>query len=112
MKASKVFILDSIFYKLDEQQTKFPLNVGYAVYKMGKQISEAAEYLSNRLFSVIDQDRMRLGNLTDEEQLIYNAVMDSEINIEPFAISRKELFDNKDVELTLSEIADIDELFR
>jgi hypothetical protein len=38
--------------------------------------------------------------------------MDSEIDIEPFTISRNELFCNKDVELTLSEIADIDELFR
>ena len=111
MKASNVFMLDNIFYRLEEQQTKFPLNVGYAVHKMAKQVSEAAEYVSNRLFAVIDSERMRLGNMTDEEQIIYNAVMDSEIDIQPFTITKEELFDNKEVALTLKEIESVDELF-
>ena len=111
MKTSKIFMLDKVFYELEEQKTKFPLNVGYAVYKMGKQVSEAAEYISNRLFSVIDSDRMRMGTMTDEEQIIYNAVMESEIDLKPFDISKDEFFENKEVMLSLQEIPYIEELF-
>lgn len=111
IKASKVFVLDNALYELEEQQTKFPLNVGYAVHKMSKQISEISEYISNRLFAVIDEERMRLGNMTDEEQVIYNTLMDSEVWIEPFDITKEELFDNKEVALALHEIAAVDELF-
>ena len=111
MKASSVFMLDKVFYELEEQKTKFPLNVGYAVYKMGKQVSEAAEYISNRLFSVIDSERMRMGTMTDEEQIIYNAVMESEIDLKPFDISKDEFFENKEVALSLQEIPYIEELF-
>lgn len=111
MKASKIFMLDKVFYELEEQKTKFPLNVGYAVYKMGKQVSEAAEYISNRLFSVIDSERMRMGTMTDEEQIIYNAVMESEIDIKPFDINKDEFFENKEVALSLQEIPYIEELF-
>ena len=111
MKASKIFMLDKVFYELEEQKTKFPLNIGYAVYKMGKQVSEAAEYISNRLFSVIDSERMRMGTMTDEEQIIYNAVMESEIDLKPFDISKDEFFDNKEVVLSLEEIPYIEELF-
>ena len=111
MTASKVFMLDKIFYDLEEQQTKFPLNVGYAVHKMAKQVSEAAEYVSDRLFAVIDSERMRLGNMTDEEQIIYNTVMESEIDIKPFDISKDEFFENKEVAVSLQEIAYIEELF-
>lgn len=111
MKASSVFMLDKVFYELEEQKTKFPLNIGYAVYKMGKQVSEAAEYISNRLFSVIDSERMRMGTMTDEEQIIYNAVMESEIDIKPFDISKDEFFENKEVALSLQEIPYIEELF-
>lgn len=111
MKASKVFMLDDIFYKLTSQDTKFPLKIGYAVYKMARQISEAAEYIGNRLCSVIDEKRMRLGDLTDDEQLVYKAVMDSDIDIKPFEISKDELFRNDEVSLTLQEIAEVDELF-
>ena len=111
MKASKIFMLDKVFYELEEQKTKFPLNVGYAVYKMGKQVSEAAEYISDRLFSVIDSERMRMGTMTDEEQIIYNAVMESEIGLKPFDISKDEFFENKEVVLPLQEIPYIEELF-
>lgn len=111
MTASKVFMLDKIFYDLEEQQSKFPLNVGYAVHKMAKQVSEAAEYISDRLFAVIDSERMRLGNMTDEEQIIYNTVMNSEIGIKPFDISKDEFFENKEVVVSLREIPYIEELF-
>ena len=111
MKASSVFMLDKVFYELEEQKTKFPLNIGYAVYKMGKQVSEAAEYISNRLFSVIDSERMRMGTMTDEEQIIYNAVMESKIDLKPFDISKDEFFENKEVVLSLEEIPYIEELF-
>jgi hypothetical protein len=111
MKASKIFMLDKVFYELEEQKTKFPLNVGYAVYKMGKQVSEAAEYISDRLFSLIDSERMRMGTMTDEEQIIYNAVMESEIDLKPFGIRKDEFFENKEAVLSLQEIPYIEELF-
>lgn len=112
VKACDVYGIDKALYNLVEQQVKLPLNIGYAVYKMYKQVSDAAEYIAERLTCVIDEERMRLNQLTEDESAIYNAVMQSEIDIVPFSISREELFGNKEVELSLSEIANIDELFR
>lgn len=112
LKAEKVFALDRTFYELEEQNHKFPLKIGYEVYKMAKQMSEVADFLSKRLFAVIDSERMHLNQLTDDERVIYNAVMESEVYIDPFNVSKDEFFSNSDVEATLSEIAYIDELFR
>lgn len=112
VKACDIYAIDQSLYKLVEQQVKLPLNIGYAVYKMYKQVSDIAEYIAERLSFVIDEQRMKLNQLSEEETAIYNAVMESEIDISPFEISREELFGNKEVELNLSEIANIDELFR
>lgn len=111
LKAEKVFALDKAFYDLNEQNHKFPLNVGYEVYKMAKQMSEVADFLSMRLFAVIDSERMGLNQLTDEERVIYNAVMQSEVYIDPFNVSKEEFFSNSDAEMTLRGIGYIDELF-
>ncbi len=111
IKASKIFTLDNALYELEAQNVKLPLTVGYAVHKMSEQISHVADYISSRLFSVIDENRMRCGDMTDEEKVIYDTLMDSEVWITPFEISKEELFSNSDAKVGLREIAYIEELF-
>lgn len=60
---------------------------------------------------VIPAEHMQSNELNEDELKIYNMILDSEIDIEPFGISADELFSNNKVSLTLKEITDIMELF-
>lgn len=60
---------------------------------------------------VIPAEHMQSNELNEDELKIYNMILNSEIDIEPFSISADELFSNNKVSLTLKEITDIMELF-
>ena len=106
-----VFRIDSVLDKLLQQQSELPLNVGYDLWKMKKQLNEIGSYVVERLKLVISEEHMQNNELDESEQMAYNAVLQSEVDIQPFTITKDELFQNKDVRLTVTEISDIMELF-
>lgn len=111
LKSQKLFEINSSLEKLFSQQVDLPLSVGYAVFKKKKEIQDICQYIADRISMVIPAEHMQSNELNEDELKIYNMILNSEIDIEPFDISADELFSNNKVSLTLKEITDIMELF-
>lgn len=111
LKVFEIFDINKAIENLIKQDLKYNVKVGYEIHKMKKQLDDIERYVVERLCMVIDNDRMRSNNLTNEERLLYNTVMESEMEITPFNIERDDIFNNENVMLTVKEVADIDQLF-
>lgn len=111
VRVGRVFRIDESLDKLLQQQGELPLNVGYDLWRMKKQLDDLGAYIVERLKLVISEEHMQTNELDETEQMAYNAVLQSEVDIQPFAITKEELFQNKEAKLTVSEISDIMELF-
>ena len=111
LKASELFEIKDSLERLSDEQDKFPLNVGYHMLVMLKQMETIEEYMFSRLFLVVDEDRFYNDRMTDEEVKIYNALFDSEIDIEPFKINKDDIFSSITVALPMEDIRNIDMLF-
>lgn len=111
LSVEKVFRIGMSLDKLLSQQGELPLNVGYDLWRMKKQLDDIGSYVMERLKMVISEEHMQNNELDTAEQIAYETVLKSEVDISPFKITTEELFQNKEVVLTVSDISDIMELF-
>lgn len=111
LRVGRMFEIGISLDKLLSQQNELPLNVGYDLWKMKKQFDEIGSYVLERIKLVIPEERLAKNELDENEMVIYQMIIGSEVEIVPFSVSREELFKNENVRLTVSEIADIMELF-
>ena len=114
MKTLKVYeILDikSAMDSLIENNEKFPMKIGYKICKIERELCEMEDYIFERLFKVIDEEKIRLASMSEEEMVIYQAVMESEMDIDLFGMDKEELFNNNDIKITVDEISALMKLF-
>ena len=111
LRVGRMFEIGISLDKLLSQQNELPLNVGYDLWKMKKQFDEIGSYVLERIKLVIPEERLAKNELDENEMVIYKMIIGSEVEIVPFSVSKEELFKNENVRLTVSEIADIMELF-
>lgn len=111
LRVGRMFEIGISLDKLLSQQNELPLNVGYDLWKMKKQFDEIGSYVLERIKLVIPEERLAKNELDENEMVIYQMIIGSEVEIVPFSVSKEALFKNENVRLTVSEIADIMELF-
>lgn len=111
LKVSELFEINEALSKLLSQDKEYPINIGYDIYRVKKNLDDIESYVVNRLCMVLDNERMSKNELTNEEMLVYDTVMNSDVEIETFKIEKEKLFDNNNVKLTVKEVGLIDRLF-
>lgn len=111
LRVGRMFEIGISLDKLLSQQNELPLNVGYDLWKMKKQFDEIGSYVFERIKLVIPDERLAKNELDENEMAIYQMILGSEVEIVPFSVSKEMLFKNENIRLTVSEIADIMELF-
>ena len=111
LRVGRMFEIGISLDKLLSQQNELPLNVGYDLWKMKKQFDEIGSYVFERIKLVIPEERLAKNELDENEMAIYQMILGSEVEIVPFSVSKEMLFKNENIRLTVSEIADIMELF-
>jgi len=111
LRVGRMFEIGVSLDKLLSQQNELPLNVGYDLWKMKKQFDEIGSYVFERIKLVIPEERLAKNELDENEMAIYQMILGSEVEIVPFSVSKEMLFKNENIRLTVSEIADIMELF-
>ena len=111
LRVGRMFEIGISLDKLLSQQNELPLNVGYDLWKMKKQFDEIGSYVFERIKLVIPEERLAKNELDENEMAVYKMILGSEVEIVPFSVSKEMLFKNENIRLTVSEIADIMELF-
>lgn len=107
----EVFSLNRAIEKLIENDIKMSFNDGYQFYQLKKELNDIEQYAAKRLNSVIQTEHLNTNQLTDDEQMIYLAVMNSEVNISDYDINLDKLKDNKELCTSLKDIMILYDVF-
>lgn len=113
MKTLKVYeILDikSAVDTLMENNDKFPIGIGFKICQFERHLTEIEEYVFERLFKVIDEKKIEFGEMNEEEMVIYQNVMETEMAIETFELTKNDL-KTSNLEMNINEIKALSKLF-
>lgn len=106
-----VFSLNRAIEKIMGLDVHMSFNDGYHFYCLKKELDDIEQYTVKRLNSVISTEHLNNNTLTDDEQMIYLAVMNSEVNISDYDINLDILKDNKELCASLKDIMIIYNVF-
>lgn len=99
--------VDTLF----EQNMKYQINVGYRLYQLKNELNDITNYVVNRVIEVIPKIKEENVELSENEQLLYQTILSSPIDIDTFGLTRAEIYltnesvtlDKPSVELQLIE---------
>lgn len=116
-KTTKTLTVDQVLKMSDavdalfDEHIKYQINVAYRLYQLKKELNEMSEYIVERIFTVIPKLKDDNVELNDEENIIYQTILSSPIEIDTFNLTRAEIYlanqsvslDKPSVELHLIE---------
>lgn len=109
---SDLFCVSEALDKLIAQQLEYNVNIAYKIYCMIYRINDATTYILSRLRLVLGDD-VKLNSLPPEKQELYNAIMNSEIEIDGLPeLTMDDVVDSVGAKLTVSDIAVLDSVFK
>lgn len=98
--ASQLLRASDALDEMTAQDLKFPLDVAYRLLIMRRSVSEAEEYVMERMGRIVDIG----GELTDEEKVIADAVMSTQIRLEIPSVKVSEVTNNKEAEASIGAV--------
>lgn len=111
IKAREAFKVEEALNELCDQDLKFPLNIGFKLMKIKKEISELNGYVSSRLVLAIPNLLEDTNNLTNEQIILYNSILDTPVEIETQDLTEEELYSNSEIKISLKVIENLSPLF-
>lgn len=99
-----VFKINQSVERLIEQNIKLSFNNGYKLLQLKKELDNIEQYTVSKLNQVIDNERMKANQMTDEEQMTYLTIMNSEIEINDIKIDFDNIKENNEITLPLQDI--------
>lgn len=109
---SDLFCVSEALDKLIAQQLEYNVNVAYKIYSMICRINDATTYILSRLRLVLG-DEVRLNKLPPEKQELYNAIMNSEIEVDGLPeLTMDDVVDSVGAKLTVADIAVLDSVLK
>lgn len=97
-KTTKTLTVDQILKLSDavdalfDEHIKYQINVAYRLYQLKKELNEMSEYIVERIFTVIPKLKDDNAELNDEENIIYQTILSSPIEIDTFNLTRAEIY--------------------
>lgn len=77
------------FASLMEQNTKYPIGVGYRILKLGGELTELSDYAIDRISEVLDLSDGH--ELSVEESIAYEAMMNESVELHEVNVTMDEL---------------------
>ena len=80
--------VDALF----NEHIKYQINVAYRLYQLKKELNDLSEYVVEHIFEVIPKLKEENCELNDDENIIYNSLLSSPIEINTFNLTRAEIY--------------------
>lgn len=112
VKVYELYRISDSLNKLLSQDIEYPVKIAYKLYKMNEDINDRTRYVYERLSNIIDSDNMSKNCLSESERIVYDATMNSEIELTPFDFDEKLIFNNDKVKLTVEDVSLLKCLFK
>lgn len=94
---------------LISQQTLYNINIAYKIHKIKKELDEIEQYTFDRLTLICPN--FDLKNHNEEELLIYNTILNSQIEVDLPTITEEELLSSDEIKLSIEDIENILNIF-
>lgn len=101
---------NTVLYKLYEQQILFPLNVAHKIYKLKEELGEIENLMFER-WNILFGENYEIANFDDEQIQIYNATLQTEVEIGVPDISLEEIV-KSEAKLTLQDFETLNLFFK
>lgn len=101
----KVLNCNKTLFKMFNQQSTFPISVGFKIFKIMKTFNEVEEYVIN----VMEQTfpNINLSEMNDDEKTMYNLIISEEINLDYERIDASNFESNTKLMLTIEDISNL-----
>lgn len=103
MRIYDVFKLNIILTKILGQQSKFNINLAYRLYKLRKKLDEIEGFAMER-FETLFGNGFDSERLTENERMVYNTILSTEIDEELPKISFVELMNELEIKVDVEDI--------
>ena len=105
LKIYEIFNCNKTLNKMFEQQNTFPISIGFKLFKIMKRFDEVEEYVFKRMGMTFED--FKFEQMTLEENIFYNTVLSSEIELEYERINASYFENNEDLMLTIEDISNL-----
>ena len=105
LKIYEIFNCNKTLNKMFEQQNTFPISIGFKLFKIMKMFDEVEEYVFNIMEMTFEN--FKFEQMNEEENIFYNTVLNSEIELEYERINTSYFEDNTDLMLTIEDISNL-----
>ena len=105
LKIYEIFNCNKTLNKMFEQQNTFPISIGFKLFKIMKMFDEVEEYVFKIMEMTFEDFKFEQMNL--EENIFYNTVLSSEIELEYERINASYFENNEDLMLTSEDISNL-----
>lgn len=105
LKIYEVLNCNKTLYKMLCQQKTFPISLGFKLFKFMKIFDEVEEYVFSTMEMTFKD--FRFEQMSEEEKIFYNTVLNSEIELEYERINTSYFENNDDLMLTIEDIGNL-----
>ena len=105
LKIYEIFNCNKTLNKMFEQQNTFPISIGFKLFKIMKMFDEVEEYVFNIMEMTFED--FKFEQMNEQENIFYNTVLNSEIELEYERINTSYFEDNADLMLTIEDISNL-----
>lgn len=95
--------------KLINQQDKYNIATAYKIYKLKKNLDEIENFIMDRLVMILGEN-YDLNNLNENEKIIYQSLMMSDIDFDNCDLTMKEITNSDSITVTVNDIEKISKI--
>ena len=111
MTVEQVLTLNDAIEALFNEHIKYQINVAYRLYQLKKELNDMSTYIIEHIIEVIPKLKEEGAELSDDEKLVYQTILNSPIDVDTYNLTRAEIYltnegvslDKPSVELQLIE---------
>ena len=108
IKVEQVFRLLDAIDELCNQHIKYPINIAYKLIQFKNQLNDIEKYTLDRIVGIIPNIADGAVDLNADENLLYQSIMASEIEISDFGLTKGDIFCTNDTNSGEKPTIDLD----
>lgn len=113
LSVGEVLTLNDTINMLFEEHIKYPVNIGYKLYRLKNELNEISEYSINRIVEVLPNIVENSKELSDVDKAIYQTIINSPVDIDTYGLTREDIYcvtGNGSLDNPMIDVADIGKL--
>lgn len=107
----QLLVIQDVLDKLNSQHVEFNINTSIKLNKLKKDVDYMCSYIIDRMVTVIPNINSREQTLTDEESVLYNTILSSDVELDNQGLVLEDITVNKTVKLDMDMAEHLELLF-